>query len=121
MPLSVNGELVDESLVRQEAAALRPRMIEAMSGEDPIALEMKVKEWARENVIERVLLRQSAAAEPEPIDPELLERAVAQVRDQTPGQTGCIFPTQDEELRKEVEKQLRVDRLLERLTAKSLP
>jgi parvulin-like peptidyl-prolyl isomerase len=118
MPLSVNGEIIDESLVRQEAAALRPRMIEAMAGEDPIALEMRVKEWARENVIERVLLRQTAAADPEPIDVELLERAVAQVRDQTPGQTGCIFPTQEDELRKEVETQLRVDRLVERLTAK---
>jgi parvulin-like peptidyl-prolyl isomerase len=121
MPLSVNGEIIDESLVRQEAAALRPRMFEAMSGEDPIALEMRVKEWARENVIERVLLRQTAAAEPEPVDPELLERAIEQVREQTPGQTGCVFPTQEDELKKEVESQLRVDRLIERLTTKVSP
>jgi parvulin-like peptidyl-prolyl isomerase len=121
MPLSVNGEIIDELLVRQEAAALRPRMMEAMAGEDPLALEIRVKEWARENVIERVLLRQTAAAEPEPVDAEVLESAVAQAREQTPGQTGGVLPTEEGELRKEVELQLRVDRLIQRLTAKVSP
>jgi hypothetical protein len=121
MPLEVNGETIDDSLIRQEARALRPRMMEAMAEEDPVALEMRVREWARENVIERVLLRQAAAADPEPIAAGVLERAVAQVRGQTPGQTGCIFPTADEPLRREVEAQLRVDRLVERLTARVSP
>jgi parvulin-like peptidyl-prolyl isomerase len=119
MPLSVNGEIVDDSLVRQEAAMLRPRMQEAMADEDPIALEIRVKEWARENVIERTLLRQAAIADPEPLPADVLERAVTQVQNQSPGQTGGVFPTQEDELRREVETQLRVDRLVERLTAKA--
>ena len=118
MPLEVNGETIDDSLIRQEARALRPRMMEAMVEDDPVALEMRVREWARENVIERVLLRQAAAADPEPIAAELLEKAVAQARGQTPGQSGCIFPAADEALRREVELQLRVDRLVERLGAR---
>ena len=118
MPLLVNGELVDDSLIRQEATALRPRMAEAMTDLDPIALEMRVKEWARENVIERVLLRQAAAADPEPITPEAFERTLEQVRNQTPGQTGCVLPTREEELRQEVEARLRVERLVERITGK---
>lgn len=121
MPLLVNGETIDDTLVRQEATALRPRMAEAMTDLDPIALEMRVKEWARENVIERVLLRQAAAADPEPIAPEVLDSAVERVREQTPGQTGCVFPTQEDELRKEVEAQMRVERLVERITAKVSP
>jgi parvulin-like peptidyl-prolyl isomerase len=121
MPLVVNGETIDDSLVRQEARALRPRMMEAMAEEDPVALEMKVREWARENIIERVLLRQAAAADSEPIAADALERAVAQVREQTPGQTGRIFPTDGEPLRREVEAQLRVDRLVGRIGAKVAP
>lgn len=121
MPLVVNGETVDDSMIRQEASALRPRMMEAMAGEDPVALELRVKEWARENVIERVLLRQAAWADPEPISVEVIEQTVERVREQTPGQTGCIFPTEDGQLRKEVEAQLRVERLIERLTGKVSP
>ena len=118
MPLLVNGEAIDESLIRQEAASLRPRMLEAMAGDDPIAFEMRVKEWARENVIERVLLRQASAAEPEPVNAGELDRAVERVREQSPGQTGAIFPTEEGELRREVETQMRVERLLGRLTEK---
>jgi parvulin-like peptidyl-prolyl isomerase len=121
MPLVVNGETIDDSLIRQEATNLRPRMLEAMAGEDPITLEIRVREWARENVIERTLLRQAARKDPDPIAPDVLDRTIEQVREQSPGQTGCIFPTQEDELRAEVETQLRVDRLVERLTAKVSP
>jgi len=121
MPLVVNGETVDDSLIRQEARVIRPRMMEAMANEDPVALEMKVKEWARENVIERVLLRQAAAADAEPITPEVLDQALARVREQTPGQTGCIFPSNGDQLRREVELQLRVDRLVGRINARVSP
>jgi parvulin-like peptidyl-prolyl isomerase len=61
MPLSVNGEPVDDALIREEAASLRPRYFEMMEGQDPIAAEMQLREWSRENVVERVLLRQEAA------------------------------------------------------------
>lgn len=62
MPLTVNGEVIEESTVREEANNLRPSYYQMMGGGDPIALEMQLKEWSRENVIERVLLRQAAAA-----------------------------------------------------------
>ena len=40
---------------------MRPKYYETMNGGDPIALEMKLREWSKENVIERVLMRQEAA------------------------------------------------------------
>ncbi|MCU1258185.1 MAG: prsA1 [Bryobacterales bacterium] len=61
MALVVNGEAVDDAEIREEARSLRPRYMEMMRGGDPIALEMQLREWSRENVIERVLLRQEAA------------------------------------------------------------
>ncbi|MDQ2899506.1 MAG: peptidyl-prolyl cis-trans isomerase [Acidobacteriota bacterium] len=74
MPLVINGETVDDSEIREEAAALRPRYEELVEGKDPVAMEMQLRDWSRENVIERVLLRQDATrdrvAVPEGMTPE---------------------------------------------------
>jgi hypothetical protein len=76
MPITVNGEVVEEALVREEANNLRPSYYQMMGGGDPISLEMQLKEWSRENVIERVLLRQAA---PEGDVEKLLATVVAPV------------------------------------------
>jgi PPIC-type PPIASE domain len=76
MPLTVNGEVIEESMIREEANNLRPSYYQMMGGGDPISLEMQLKEWSRENVIERVLLRQAA---PEGNVEKLLETVVANV------------------------------------------
>ena len=60
MTLVVNGETIDDSLVREEANQLRPSYYEMLGEGDPIAMEMQLREWSKENVIERVLLRQAA-------------------------------------------------------------
>jgi parvulin-like peptidyl-prolyl isomerase len=59
--MTVNGEEIDDRLLREEAASLRPKYYETMGGGDPIALEMQLREWSKENVIERVLMRQEAS------------------------------------------------------------
>jgi len=59
--MTVNGEEIEDRLLREEAAAMRPKYYETMNGGDPIALEMQLREWSKENVIERVLMRQEAA------------------------------------------------------------
>jgi hypothetical protein len=81
MPLVVNGEEIDDALVREEANALRPSYYEMMGGGDPIALEMQLRDWSKENVIERVLLRQAA---PEGNVEKLLEALVSDVSGATP-------------------------------------
>ena len=69
MAFTVNGELVEDSVIRAEASALRPRYETVARQMDPIEAEMQLREWSRENVIERVLLRQEAAVDPEPLTP----------------------------------------------------
>jgi hypothetical protein len=64
MALFVNGELVDEALLSDEAASLLRRLTESMPGEPPTDLERRAREWAEENVIERILLRQATANDP---------------------------------------------------------
>jgi len=106
MAFTVNGELVEDAQVRAEIKALRPHYEAAGHGLDPIAAEAQLREWSRENVIERVLLRQEAAADPEPVPAEAMAEALAAAPEQT---------------REEVETRIRVDRLLARVTSKISP
>jgi parvulin-like peptidyl-prolyl isomerase len=74
LPLRVNNEQVEDEIIRDEIRNLRLRLAEAMPEEHPATIEARAKEWARENVIERVLLRQAALADPEPVPPEIIEK-----------------------------------------------
>lgn len=114
MPWSVNGELVDDQTIREEARTIRPQLHQAMEGEDPQVIEARVKEWSRENVIEKVLLRQAAVADPEPLNPEEVEQALARIREETPGQSGVVALGSDEGVKREIEIRMRIDRLMAR-------
>jgi parvulin-like peptidyl-prolyl isomerase len=63
MPTLVNGELLNEEEVQAEEQAILPRLAEAMRGEPRHAILDRAREWSRENVIDRVLLRQAAERE----------------------------------------------------------
>jgi parvulin-like peptidyl-prolyl isomerase len=106
MAFTVNGELVEDSAVRAEIRALRPRYESMVRGMDPMQAEAQLREWCRENVIERVLLRQEAASDPEPLPADLVEEALKAAPD---------------EPRAEVEIRLRVERLISKVTAKLSP
>ncbi len=107
----VNNENVEDSLIRDEERAIRPHLYEAMQGETPAAIEARVREWARENVIERVVLRQAALADPEPVSPEAIEEELRRAVSQ--GQ-----PAHD---RQSVEILIRIKRLMDRATANVAP
>ena len=121
MPLIVNGEVIDDAVIRNEEDELRPRLREAMPKEDPIVLESRTREWARENAIERVLLRQAAMSDGEPLEADVLDRAVAQGSPTTAGDPACILPGGRDDFRMRVEAQLRLERFTARLTAKLVP
>lgn len=123
MGLLINGEFVDDTVIRDEAASIRPRYMEAMTGMDPVAAELQLWEWSKENVIERHLLRQTAQADPEAIPEEEIERAMTEVLPPPGGPENCEpgvtrAGADREGLRREVEIRLRIDRLVTRLNAK---
>src|SRR5690242_11976045 len=111
MALLINGELVNDSVIRQETAALRQQVAGAIEG-DPVEIEMRLREQAQENVIDRTLLRQEARKDPEPIAAEQIEQAFTAIRSQSAVKAGCDPRADDDELRREIEARLRVDRLL---------
>jgi len=91
--LTVNGEQIDDSLVREEAAALRPKYYEVMESGDPIALEIQLREWSRENVIERVLLKQEAVRRSVSVE-ELVEQLRAAVSKPKPKEVSQLYAKQ---------------------------
>jgi parvulin-like peptidyl-prolyl isomerase len=119
MPWSVNGELVPDQAIREEARNIRPQLQQAMEGEDAAVVEARVKEWSRENVIERLLLRQAAAADPEPVDAEEVKAAFERIKAEAPGETGVVALGSDESIQREIELRLRIDRLMARASAKT--
>ena len=123
MGLLINGEFMDDAVIRDEAASIRQRYMEAMTDMDPVAAEMQLWDWSKENVIERTLLRQTAQAEPEPIPEEEIEQAMTAVLPPPGGPENCDpgvtrAGVDREALHKEVEIRLRIDRLVAKLNAK---
>lgn len=60
MALAVNGEPIPDAEIRLEANRLRPEFDEEYGQQDAIDREMRLREAARENLIERVLMAQAA-------------------------------------------------------------
>jgi len=123
MGLLINGEFVDDAAIREEAASIRPRYLEAVTGMDPVAAEMQLWDWSKENVIERTLLRQTAQADPEPLAEAEIEEAMTAVLPPPGGPENCDpgvtrAGADREALRKEVEIRLRIDRVIAKLNAK---
>jgi parvulin-like peptidyl-prolyl isomerase len=65
MPILVNGEPLDQSEIRRQANLMRERFVQENPGADPLEFEMQIWEEARQVVIDRVLLRQAALADPD--------------------------------------------------------
>jgi hypothetical protein len=106
MALSVNGELIDDAALREERKTVRRLLAEHMRGESPQAIEERAREWARENVIERVLIRQAAMKDATPIPAEAIDQEMSSLR-----------LTGGDDVRREVELRLLVARYEATVTA----
>ncbi len=128
MALKVNGELVDDGLLAKEAEALRQRF-ERLSDEQkqqyglgPGTLERTAVEWARENVIEQVLLRQAALRDRSLLEDGAVEKGLQDVIERHGGPEKFAEAGLDEaQTRIDVETRLRVDRLIASTTSKARP
>lgn len=102
MPITINGEVLQRELIREEAR----RLNEAPDWRDvPDGIEkrMRLQEAAEQFAIDRVLLRQEAEKDPRPVDPALVENEVQRLR----STNGCRVVFDDVSLRQQVEQGLR--------------
>jgi parvulin-like peptidyl-prolyl isomerase len=113
MPITVNGEAIQDEAVEAEAERMRPEFERTFTDEDKEDREQRLQQWARENAIERTLLEQAARADEEPLPEEQLADALDRARRQL-GDDADV-----EEVRDEVELNLKIGRLLERAAAEA--
>jgi parvulin-like peptidyl-prolyl isomerase len=113
----VNGEFVDDGLVRVEAARVKEFMRGQSPGIDPLALELQAREVARERIIEQTVLRQEAHKDLTPIPAQAIDAEIQRHDAQNPQQAGCLLPRDRETLRAEIEADVRVQRLIALVTA----
>jgi parvulin-like peptidyl-prolyl isomerase len=82
MTLIVNGERIEDQEIQLEAQRLRPSYEQAFTDKDPAEREAQLMDWSKENVIERVLLRQEAKTNGEAVPAADLEAALARLKQQ---------------------------------------
>ncbi|MBN1506302.1 MAG: peptidylprolyl isomerase [Sedimentisphaerales bacterium] len=82
MAIVVNGERIEDRDIQQEVQRLRPSYEQAFTEMDPDKREAQLGEWSKENVIERVLLRQEARASDKTMPPAEIEAALARLKEQ---------------------------------------
>lgn len=125
MPLVVNGEVVDDAVIEWEAESLRNRFRQLTPEQraayklDAGGMEQRAREWSRENVIERTLLRQEAFKDNEPIPEEMLDQALTELKKRHGGEDKfSLTHADDGELRRDLEARVRLDRLIGKVSAK---
>jgi len=126
MALYVNGEKVEERDIQEEVARLRPDYERVFAEQTPDEQQKQLYDWSRENVIERVLLRQAAFRDGELIPPDVIEHEYEELVNQHGGKkqfyerTG-ISEDEEWEVRKDIERRMRVERLVTAITGTARP
>jgi parvulin-like peptidyl-prolyl isomerase len=113
MPITVNGQAIEDEAVQAEAERMRPEFERTFADEDKDEREQRLQQWARENAVERMLLEQAARADAEPLPEEQLADALDRARRQL-GDDADV-----DEIRDDVELNLKIGRLLERAAAEA--
>ena len=121
MTLYINGEKVDEALIHEEVERLRPQYQRVFAGQNPEQSEKQLYEWSRENLIERVLLRQAALRDPYEVPTMVVDNAYLRMIDEYGGkqrfhQRFGLSEGSEEMLKKDIEERMRVERFVENIT-----
>ena len=121
MTLYVNGEKVEEKDIQQEAERLRPHYDQVFATEDEKEKqesEKQLQDWSKENVIERVLLRQAAVKDTEAVPQEEIDKQYAGLIEQGGGEEELLknLDRTCDKVKEEITKDLKLQRLVTRIT-----
>jgi len=124
MTLYVNGQCVAPQTIEEEIARLRPEYERVFADMEQDAREMQLVQWARENVIESVLLRQEAMRQKSPIDPKDMDEAMREVIERHGGRVGfdrflADHKLTEQQIRSDIEVQIHRHRLIEKIEAQA--
>jgi len=118
MGLTVNGQPVNESEVLDEMERMRPEHNQIFGNMDPVLREAQLYEWAQENVIERVLVRQEALNSAIEVPDYEVETMLRNLKRQQGGEKKFykslgISPEDEPVVKEDIRLQLQVERLIE--------
>ncbi len=121
MALIVNGEIIDESLIAEEVLRLRPDYQKVFQDQSPEKQEAQLKDWAKENVIERILIQQAVGKDQRKIPVKMIRETFEKMKKEHGGtnafyQKFGLTKTDDPKIKKDVDLQLRVERLIGEIT-----
>ena len=112
MPYLVNGQAVSEELIRQESERIG-RDLRWKTIPDEAERARRLRAAAEYSAIDRVLVEQAAANDPRPIDASAFEQALEQQK--LTG--GCREAFDDSLLRRQIERQFRLQRTSSEMAA----
>ncbi len=81
MAIIVNGQRIEDQEIREEAERLRPSYERVFADQEAGAREAQLMDWSKENVIERVLLRQEASRSGRQVPPAEVDAAFAELKE----------------------------------------
>jgi len=111
MAMIVNSERIEDQDIRQEVERLRPSYEQVFADDEPAMREARLLDWSKENIIERVLLRQEAKKNGAKIPASDIEAAFAKLKEQyeKPQELYEDFHVDsDEKIKELIELQMRV-------------
>lgn len=117
MILLVNSEQISEEMIQNEIQRLRPHYQSTFQDQERENQETQLAEWARENLIESVLLKQCALDDPRKIPEAELDTAFQKFTENRAEADSAM--SDDQQIRFELEQQLRFDRQMAELYAKA--
>jgi parvulin-like peptidyl-prolyl isomerase len=122
MSVYVNGERVDELEIGHEAERLRPYYEHVFHEMPENEREGQLVEWARENVIERLLLQQAAIRDPEPLEETDVEDAYRDLLQDYGGRDSFyqrheLSLEQEPEVKDDIRKRLLLKRKMDKIAA----
>ena len=123
MTLIVNGQKIEEETIQREFERLKPHYEQAFKDQSPKEQKAQLLDWAKENVIEMVLIRQEANTKGAPIPKEELDSIFAKMKEQYADSEQFYkdFETEDDaKIKETIEMQIKVEQKLEDI-AKDLP
>lgn len=110
MPVIVNGETIEEQALRDERTRLRRQFADTYESMEPGAAREWLNTFARHNIVSKVLLRQQAWNDPEPVPAEAIDAEIQR----SFGSDRRTVASEGE--KRQAEEHLRILRLVARVT-----
>lgn len=126
MALSINGEIIPDVILEQEVERIGAEHRESLKNmqlSDLQETQTRMRQLARENIIRRMVLRQAADADTEPVPEADLDRALEQMKQSYGGENQferCmdVSPANLKQMRTDIEINMKVERLLMKAVGK---